>query len=140
MRDMTELGFLPAKGFGTLVVDLDGTRVPLPDEYVSFQSFRPPASLELGFAFINAEGEQWEGQVVEFMKYKQETINQRVVRPSKYDLPLLPIAVDAGGNYLFLVLCRNPMPVVELNYSSGLLSTVANSFGEFLDRLYQVES
>ncbi len=136
MRDMTELGFTSRPGPRELYVDLDGDRVPLPAEYIAFLNLNPPPSLELGFPFVNASGEQSEGYVQEFMSYSQETINKRILHTSEYPISLLPIGVDGGGNYLYLILKRGPMPVVDMDYGSGLLSTVAATFSDFLDLLF----
>ena len=142
MRNLEELGFVVGPEVTPLTVSLNGCEVALPRDYSAFLGCEPPRDFEFGYRFIDAQtNEEWEGQVVEFMKYKQEDIGRAVVAlPSEPARKLLPIAVDAGGNYLNLDLTFCPMRVLDLNYQSGVLSVVAESFGEFINKLYLIEN
>ncbi len=123
------------------VVTVNGADVPLPVDYLTLLGCEPLEGLDYCFKFLSVDdNHEWEGQVVEFMRYDQSWVNSAVISlPTDRARKLLPIAVDAGGNYLYLDLTTSPMRVVDVSYASGAISKVANSFGEFIDILYRVE-
>ncbi|MCC9607730.1 SMI1/KNR4 family protein [Blastopirellula sp. JC732] len=141
MRKLEELGFSRGTRHAGLVVALESGETALPADYIAFLSYEAPSDLELGFKFVQADAkQQWEGQVVEFMRYESGGIDSAVMAPTDdEDRKLLPIAADAGGNYLYLDLMTSPMRVVDVSYETGTISQVASSFGEFIDILYTLD-
>jgi hypothetical protein len=137
MRDLKDLGFrLPStvrQDDGT--IDVTGTQ--LPESFLRFLQFSPPPKMELGFRFTHpSSGDEWEGQIVEFMFYSDEELGKALCTVhAGQGGTLLPIAADAGGNYVYLDVSQSPMSVVSV-VDSGDLVVIANSFDEFIDKLY----
>lgn len=141
MRRLEELGLTRRQPLSRLVITLEDGVVPLPDEYLRLLSYELPEGRELGFRFtMTGTQEEWEGQVTEFIRYEQSTVESALVAdPADPRYKLLPIATDAGGNYLYLDVTRNPMCVVDVSYESGAKSRVAGSIGDFIDMLYPID-
>ena len=125
-----------------LAVSIGGRDISLPDDYLAFTCYDSPHNMELGFVFTPAgEAEEFEGQVTEFIRYDTATISSAILSsPSSPNQLLLPIACDAGGNYLYLDLTKSPMAVVDVNYATGKLSVIADSFNEFVEMLYTFDA
>jgi hypothetical protein len=140
MRELTKLGFVKSSDIAQLSLVIGGRDVPLPSEYIAFLGYTPPDDVALGFKFVDSEtGEEWEGQVSEFMRYSEETVNDAVVSTSSVPgKKLLPIAVDSGGNYLYLDLVQDQMNIIDVSYSSGRVSVIAKNFSDFLNLLYDL--
>lgn len=110
----------------------------MPPEYLELLTYDPPKLLELGFSFVASDGETWEGLINEFMQYAdEEDMANSIVRVGPHQT-LLPIAVDAGGNYLYLDLSTNPMRVIDVSFSLEAATIVALDFNAFLDLLYDL--
>ena len=141
MRDLTGLGFSKESAPLQLSVSVNGQNRKLPDAYTYLLSHQPPEDLELGFKFIEATGnEEWEGQVIEFMRYDETNIQDALVSPpTNPTRQLFPIAADAAGNYVYLDVTTEEMPIIDVGYESGALSVVAGAFTEFLDKLYLMD-
>ena len=101
----------------------------MPDEYLRLLSYELPEGRELGFRFTKTgTQEEWEGQVTEFIRYEQSTVESALVAdPADLRCKHLPIATDSGGNCLYLDVTKNPMCVVDVSYESGAKSRVAGS-------------
>jgi len=94
--------------------------------------------MPLNFKFRHSTGEEWEGQVSEFLEIAPHAddlsgLENRVVVRS--GIAYLPIACDSGGNYLYLNLTIPDGPVVDVDYSSGAISEIASNLRAFLDKL-----
>jgi SMI1 / KNR4 family (SUKH-1) len=110
----------------------------LPSDYFKFLAYRPSESLLLSFRFRRFDGEEWVGQVAEFSNVLPMPDHVSVLAKtiqSYGSLSLLPISYDGAGNYLYLDL-TNHGRVVDLDYGSGQLSIVAESFDGLLQMLY----
>lgn len=141
MRDLTELGLSKVDEPLQLSVSIDGHDRKVPKSYAYLLSHQIPEDLELGFRFFEVtSSEQLEGQLVEFMRYNATDIQDALVSPpSAPARQLLPIAVDAGGNYVYLDLTNEEMPVIDIGYETGAMSVVAAGFAGFLDKLYLMD-
>lgn len=124
---------------------LSKTGWELPASYVDFLCFREPPEMDLTFVFVNANGDAWEGSLTELcnvephggsLDYLAKQIIQAEPYPGRF---FLPIGVDAGGNYLYLDLSKTPPEVVDVDYGTGLVSTVAQDFDTFLQLLKPAE-
>lgn len=110
----------------------------LPSDYLLFLGRTLVEPVSLCYKFVpSASNDEWEGQVTEFADYSANPIEltAAIVRPS--GRAMLPIASDAGGNWLLLNLDRNDPAVYDLASSSGALSAVAPTFSSFLRLLYR---
>lgn len=119
---------------------LSSEGLSLPEDYLDFLNFVAPARINLGFRFCHADShEEWEGQVSEFVDYstRPQLLADAVIQLG--ELRLLPIAADAGGNFVYLNLRPGNHAVVDQDYRTGTLSVIANSFSEFVRLLYVAE-
>jgi hypothetical protein len=141
MRNLEELGFIKTKSAVHLKLRILGREIKLPPDYLHFLLYEPPQRLNLVFEFVRSDTQEvWEGQVTEFVRYDNRSISDALVKPSwSPETYLLPIAVDAGGNELYLNVSADPMPVIDVDYGSGAVSIVAPTFGEFIDLLSVAE-
>ena len=137
VRDLSKIGFEKVLESCELTVNIDGRTESLPEDYLLFLTYKPPKGLELTFKFIEStSSEEWEGQVVEFMCYDESNIDRAVISvPNNPARKLLPISVDAGGNYTYMDLASETKQILDVGYNSGAISVVAPSFGEFLNLL-----
>lgn len=140
MRDLSTLGFTQIREVCELSVLTGEQQFKLPDDYLTFLSYEPPEDLNLSFKFIESTtSQEWEGQVIEFLHYTASDINQAVVAvPDNPERILLPISVDAGGNYSYMDLTSASKQIIDVGYGTGAISFLAETFGDFIDML-QVE-
>jgi SMI1 / KNR4 family (SUKH-1) len=142
MDELLRLGFIPSRQ-----VNADQYRgalaeqgIAVPPDYLDFMRFTHPGPVNFGFKFHSADDNaEWEGQVTEFADYSQshEDLLQALI--GVQNRPMLPIAVDAGGNNILLSLDESSTGVYDLNYSTGTLSEIAPSFEAFVSRLYPID-
>ena len=142
MRPLDQLGFVPraAESAKALNSFLQHTSLSIPESYIQSLGFMPPNGRMFGFKFRREKGgEEWEGQVERFYDYGSQPtlLENSILRPG--DRRLLPIATDAGGNELFLDLHSPGQPVIDQDYQTGQLCTIAPSFEAFIDGLYDVD-
>jgi hypothetical protein len=137
VRDLTELRFTKIPTRPRLQGNIASAGVRLPDAYLDFLQFDPPADLNLAFLFVDpTTGEEWEGQIVEIMAYTDDQLDRAVVTISRGGQRIiLPIACDAGGNYLYLELSQSP-PRVVTSSDSGSVVVVAPNFEAFMESVY----
>jgi len=121
------------------------TGYTLPVAYLEFLCFREPAVMPLVFPFIRADGEEWEGCASEFCNIAphEDSLSDlaaQVIRPEHYPgRVLLPIGVDAGGNYFYLDFSAGEPTVVDTDYGTGAVSQIASDFASFVDKLRRGE-
>lgn len=138
MRDLTALGFFRSRGALKLTASVGGVLVSLPEDYLSFLVYSCPDESTFGFKFIESTtGKEWEGQVAEFESYETSDEVQRLIIDAPDVGTLLAIGCNAGGNYLYLDLRTNR--IIDISYTTGKASVVAEGFSEFLDKLYCAE-
>ena len=134
MQELSELGFIEDRQAPNSVAAefLAATGLELPQAFVAFLAFTPPTRSMI-FEF-DCDGRTEEGTVSEFSFRGSVTasdlISQVVSPDSKRSF--LPIGCDAGGNYTYIELSAEGQPVVDIDYSSGSISRVANSFHDFI--------
>ena len=137
MRDLNELGIKRTRqpDPGVLSSFANATGFTLPPEFVAVMGFALASDSPLGYKFLHHQsGEEWEGMLTEFAIWP---IESEVV---KHDgRSLLALGADPGGNYVYLELSAEPMRIVEVEYSSGTISVVADSLSDFLQGLYVSE-
>lgn len=148
MRNLAKLGFEKYRNVNQDVKQLliDDKQYLLPEEYLKFLEYQQPNNVSFAFKFIHAaSGEEWEGCICEFFNIAPcgddlSSLENTVVRTDQYPNSLFfPVASDPGGNYIYLDLASTRMPVVDVDYQSGVLSQIAPDFGSFLDKLYDAD-
>lgn len=139
MRNLSSLGFEKVRETADFTVQAGEQQFALPADYLTFLSFQPPEELNLTFRFTESTtSQEWEGQVVEFLQYHESDINQSVVAlPGNPERILLPISVDAGGNYSYMDLTSETKQVIDVGYQTGAISILARTFGDFIDMLVE---
>lgn len=135
---LSRLGFTK---YRTLARDITTTvhGFVLPKSFMDFLECSEPPNMPLNFRFTHLSGEEWEGQVAEFVGICPhpddfEWLESQVTVRDGH--AYLPIACDSGGNYIYIVLSKPQGPVVDVEYSTGAFSEVAPSFSSFLEKLY----
>lgn len=142
MRLLEQLGFSLRHAIGPawFAEVSKQTSIALPNSYVQFLAYAPPAHRMFAFKFHRgADNVEWEGQVERFFDYGRDlkTLEKSLLRSD--DHLLLPIANDAGGNEVLLDLLSPEQPVVDHDYQTGELSIIASTFEAFMNSLYSVE-
>ena len=138
MNHLERLGFVRYREISKYVLDQIERKsgYPLPSDYSEFLAYRPTAREPFAFGFMMG-AKECEGQISEFQNIAPMnddlTRLADVVRVSG-EMALLPIGYDGAGNYLYLDLAAKGR-VVDLDYETGTISPVADSFTQLLERL-----
>jgi hypothetical protein len=112
----------------------------LPPDYLQFVGYSLTGADTFVYRFISAKSNaEWEGQVAEFADYSAGPCELVAAVVRSMEKVMLPIAADAGGNWLLLHLDQDDPAVYDLDYSSGDLSAVAPTFQSFLHLLHREE-
>lgn len=147
MRDLQELGFASGRDIGQQVAAAfhASTGCALPDSYLQFLGHHPPRIIQFIFPFVSADGESWEACVTEFDNLDNEVndllkLGEQIIRPEHHGgRVFLRIGGDAGGNWLCLEFGAGEPTVVDLDYSTGIITTVSKDFAGFISLLQNAE-
>lgn len=112
----------------------------LPPDYLQFVGYSLSRPETFVYRFKSAKSNaEWEGQVAAFDDYSARPSELVAAVVRRKGNVMLPIAADAGGNWLLLHLDQGDPAVYDLDYSSCDLSAVAPSFTSFLGLLHRAE-
>jgi len=143
LKVLTELNFVRYRTIDPIAARLffAETSFRLPDSYIEFLSYRSATNTAFTFRFVRANGEEWEGCVTEFHNVAPfddalDKLSTQVIRSAAIPIRVfLPIAADPGGNWLCLEISKANVPVIEIDYGTGLVSEIAPTFEAFIGLL-----
>ncbi|PSB59332.1 SMI1/KNR4 family protein [Chamaesiphon polymorphus] len=140
MNKLIELGFEKYREINEEIKELffQSTGYKISNCFWDFIEHRQSQNIVFGYSFINSQShEEWEGQIESWIF--DEFDNLEEICSSTINLlsrVFLPIANDAGGNYIYIEISKPNQPVVDVSYSTGVISEISSSFEEFLDKIY----
>jgi hypothetical protein len=140
MKKITNLGFEKYRNIecDTRIFFENSTGINLSDCFWNFIQHRQINKNIFCYLFIDSiSHEEWEGQVQDWILNNLEDLKSlpsMVIQQS--DKLFLPIASDAGGNYVYIEISKESQPIVDVSYSSGAISEIASSLESFLEKIY----